>query len=357
MLCHRFKHLQAESVFVVSDGNTSSQNQYTSITATLPECWEVNDANIILQSSDLTNFRIHKSILISSSKVFRDMFLLPQPTNDYELVDGLPAVHLSEDAETIRALITALYPIPLEIPASYERVLVVLGAAKRYDMSSAQSSIRAEAISRQLASSSLAKTQVFHSYTVAFSNRLSPEMESIAHLTLDYPLTFESLGSDLLLFKGPALPKLTHFRKMCRDNLVSCFLSFLDPCGGPSRIWISCPRSEVPPRMFTFGSMVPANNDPPTLPSWLHDLFTQEITNLNQYFTHPLIKPSRIREKYLAALLKHTPTQHDCPTCLMVHARDGERYCTELEQKLTQARTSVSASSKSRLSLGEMDCT
>lgn len=137
------------------------------------------------------------------------MLLLPQPTNNYELIDGLPMIHLLENAEIIQALITVLYPIPLEIPASYERVLAVLGAAKRYDMSSAQSSIHAEAIFRQLAS--LAEIQIFHAYAVAFSNRLSPEMETTAHLTLDHPLTFESLGSDLLLFEGLALHKLTNF--------------------------------------------------------------------------------------------------------------------------------------------------
>ena len=115
--------------------------------------------------------------------------------------------------------------------------------------------------------------------------------------------------------------------------------------------------SGVSPKVFTFGSMghKPANNDKATLPSWLHGLFTQEITDLKQCFTHSLVKPSRIREKYLAALLKHSPTQHDCPTCLMVHARDGEKYCVELEQRLTQARNPVSASSQLPMSLGETD--
>jgi hypothetical protein len=111
----------------------------------------------------------------------------------------------------------------------------------------------------------------------------------------------------------------------------------------------------VLPEMFTFGSMVPTNNDKSNLPSCLHDLFTQEITDLKQFFTQPLIKPSRIQEKYLAALLKHSPTQHDCPTCLMVHARDGEKYCTESEQKLSRARNPVSASSQLHMSLGETD--
>jgi hypothetical protein len=134
---------------------------------------------------------------------------------------------------------TATLPKCLEVN---ERVLAVLGAAKRYEMSSAQSSIHAEAISRQLAS--LDETQIFRAYAVAFSNRLSPEMEATAYLTLDHPLTFESLGSDLPLFEGLALHKLTTFRKTCQGSLISCFESFLDSCG-PSRIWVSCPKSKV----------------------------------------------------------------------------------------------------------------
>jgi len=305
------------------------------------------------------------------------MFLHPQSPNKHEVVDGLPVVRLSEDAEIVRALIAFLYPIPREIPISYERVLALLGTAQKYDMSAVQSSIRAEAIRRKFPA--LAGSQAFRAYSVAFSNKLSPETETIARLTLDYPLTFEALGSDLLLFEGSALSKLASFRKMCRDSVVSCLESFLDMRGGLSKIWVGCPRSKVQhlqgpqlqvahtifafgqPRpeesqassssIFTFGS-IPTDNDEPTLPSWLHDLFTQEIRELKLYFTHSLINPSRIREKYLAALLKHSPNQHDCPACLMVHARHGERYCVELEQKLTQARNQASVPFKFRTFLG-----
>jgi hypothetical protein len=246
-------------------------------------------------------------------------------------------------------------------------VLAVIGAAQKYDVSAVQSSIRAEVVRGKFPA--LAGSQAFRAYSIAFSNKLSPETETIARLTLDYPLTFEVLGSDLLLFEGSALSKLARFRKMCRDSVVSCLESFLDVRSGLSKVWVGCPGSKVQrlqgpqpqvahpsfafgqakpeqsqassSSIFTFGS-IPTDNDEPTLPSWLHDLFTQEIGELKRYFTHSLINPSSIREKYLAALLKHSPNQHDCPACLMVHARHGERYCVELEQKLTQARNQAS---------------
>ncbi|KAH9018383.1 hypothetical protein EDB85DRAFT_617587 [Lactarius pseudohatsudake] len=75
--------------------------------------------------------------------LFADMFSLAQPSNN-EAVDGLPIVQLSDDAELVRALITALYPIPFEIPASYDRILALLAAAQKYDMGTVLSSIRSE---------------------------------------------------------------------------------------------------------------------------------------------------------------------------------------------------------------------
>ncbi|KAH9026895.1 hypothetical protein EDB84DRAFT_1501240, partial [Lactarius hengduanensis] len=78
-------------------------------------------------------FLSHKAILASSSPVFRDMFSLPQSPNS-ETVGELATVEISEDAELVRSLITILYPIPSEIPASYDRILALLAAAHKYDM-------------------------------------------------------------------------------------------------------------------------------------------------------------------------------------------------------------------------------
>ena len=153
------------------------------------------------------------------------MFFLPQ-SSDKETVDGFPVVRLSEDAELVQALITLLYPIPPEIPTSYERVLALLASAQKYDMSAVQSSIRAEVVRRKLLPST--GTQAFREFAIAFRNKLLPEMGTTAHLTLDYPLTFEALGDELPMFRGLALHELVKFRKTCRDNTISCLESFLD---------------------------------------------------------------------------------------------------------------------------------
>lgn len=103
-----------------------------------------SQADVIVRSSDHVDFPVHEAILATSPSAFNDMFFsLAQPSN--ETVDVLPIVQLS-DAGLVRALITALYPIPFETvtPTSYYRILALLAAAQKSEMGTVQSSIRAE---------------------------------------------------------------------------------------------------------------------------------------------------------------------------------------------------------------------
>ena len=166
------------------------------------------------------------------------MFTLPWPPNN-EMVNGLPVVDISEDAELVRSLITVLYPIPSEMPASYDKILALLAAANKYDMEAAQSSIRAE-VAAHGPSPTVDGAQAFRAYAIASRSGLALEMETAARLTLNQPMTFEHLGDEVKWFEGWALRELARFRKGCQDNLVSCLKSFLDIESGPSKIWADC---------------------------------------------------------------------------------------------------------------------
>ena len=167
------------------------------------------DANVILRSSDQVNFRVHKSVLAMSSPFFEDLLSLPQPPGD-ELVDGLPVVQLPEDAGLLDSLISLLYPIRRVKPGSYEKVFALLAACQKYDMESIQSYIRDEVKLRRFPAP--VNCQAFGAYAIASSMGLIPEMEHAAQLTLGLPMTFESLGEGLRLFKGRALCDLIHYR-------------------------------------------------------------------------------------------------------------------------------------------------
>jgi hypothetical protein len=167
------------------------------------------NADVILQSSDLVDFRVHKSVLATSSPVFNDMFTLPQPPNG-TAPDGLPVVHVPEGAVVLNSLISMLYPVTPEMPDSSDDSLALLAVAAKYDMDTIRSSIRAEISHKKLFSSTPAGP--FRVYATAYRKKLIPETAIAARLTLCHPLTFESLGDALRLFEGWALRDLADFR-------------------------------------------------------------------------------------------------------------------------------------------------
>jgi BTB/POZ domain len=196
---------------VLEREHSSSEAQVKS-SLSLPEPLNLPDANLVIRSSDLVNFRVHKSILAVVSPFFTDLLSLPQPS-DAESIEGLPVVQLAEDAEVLNSLVSMLYPVPPVIPNSYEKVFHLLAACQKYDMVQVQSSIRAEVDRGNFPAP--VETEAFRAYAIASSKRLVPEMDKAARLTLDHPMTFETIGAGLRLFQGSALRDLARFRKRC----------------------------------------------------------------------------------------------------------------------------------------------
>lgn len=281
------------------------------------------DADVIIQSSDSVNFRVRRSILATSSPFYGDLFSLPQPS-DHVVVDGFPVVHLPEDAEVLDSLIPWLYHVPPNLPDSDDKILTLLAACQKYDMTTIQSSIRAEVSRRGLLLPTGAET--FHVYAVAYRKRLIPEMKVAARLTLGHPMTFEYLGKALRSFEGCALFDLSRFRQRCRDGITSCSKVFLDGNSGPSKVWIGCPTPRSPEKN-------PPDGDNGKLPIWFN-VVAAEIFQRN-WFAIPLVKPSRFRERYLKALRNHI-SQEDCSFCMKTHTLKGEEFCVEIENQIAQ---------------------
>jgi BTB/POZ domain len=314
--------LQADSSLSLVQEREYSQGQLNS------EPLDVPDANVVIQSSDFVHFRVHKPVLAMASPVFKDLFSLHQPS-DSESVDGLPVVQLTEDAELLNSLLSMFYPVHLVIPKSYEQVLYLLAACQKYKMDQIQAFIRAEVNHGNFPMP--VGTEVFRAYAIASSKRLIPEMEDAARLTLDYPMTFETLGEELRLFEGSALRDLAHFRQRCRDNLVACLRS-PNLYKYPFNMWMPCATS--------YSSSIFRTGSPPI---WLTNFVKQRLTELGQAFTRPLPNSSNFREEYLSALRAHTVTSGNvtCVTCSVVHTMKGEIFCEEIENRLEQAISEV----------------
>lgn len=296
-----------------------------------PEDFNMRNTDLILQSSDGGSFRVHRSVLTTASPFFDDLFSLTQPDED-EMINGTHVIRLPEDKEVLRSLITMMYPIPSLLPDSYNKVLDVLTASQKYDMAAVQSSIRAEVSHKSYPPPTAATA--FHTYAIASSQGLIPEMENSARITLDYPMTFESIGDRLGLFNGRALRDLARFRKRCRDSLVLCLESFLDYCDGPSKIWRYCPHSNL------LNSQLRAP-DQGFLPRWLRDLILQTIKELKQSYTRPLLKQHSFRKQYVTALQNHIG-ETSCLYCSRVHIEEGDAFWGQVKSKLTMARDKVS---------------
>jgi hypothetical protein len=128
--------VQAESDFALGDEETRSQNETQARSfredPSLPRYLEMPSVDVIIQSSDNVNFRVHRSVMATSSPFFRDMFSLPQPSSDAS--DELPVVRVSEAADVLNSLLSMLYHVPPEMPHSSDNILALLAATDKYDM-------------------------------------------------------------------------------------------------------------------------------------------------------------------------------------------------------------------------------
>ena len=264
-------------------------------------------ADVILQSSDLVSFRVHKSIMAISSPFFNDLFTLPQP-QDGEINDGLPVIHVSEDADLLHNLLPLLYPIPLAVPDSYEKTLDLLAASDKYNMDTVSSVVRRE---MQLPTTKAA----FHAYAIASAKRLIPEIEATARLTLCHPISFQDIVDVLPSFEGSALHDLVHFRKRCHENLLAFLISFVKGDDSLSKAWYSCRKTKRPHSTL--------QSDKGIVAGWLHDLVSGHIKSLQETYTCPLPESSSLRKEFTEALRAHI-TETQCTSCSNLYATEGE---------------------------------
>jgi hypothetical protein len=230
---------------------------------------------------------------------------------------------------------------------SHHQVLHLLAACQKYEMDSIQSLIRTKVKSDEFPGPKGA--EAFAVYAIASSKGLISEMKNAACQTLDHPMTFEFLGEGLRLFEGWALQDLANFRKRYRDNLVLGFKSFLYIEESRFNIWTSCAYYthisdgyNLDGRVSNSGlySLSGMSYTNWSLPSWLAELYQKHLDEWREAFSKPLFNPRNIRGEYLSALQAHIDS-HRCVSCTRVHAKKGETFCKDSEDRLMQALNEV----------------
>ncbi|OCH90547.1 hypothetical protein OBBRIDRAFT_593562 [Obba rivulosa] len=119
----------------MSSSETSEQPPYASSPFDDP------DADVIIRTSDRTDFRLYKVVLSIASPVFKDMLPIPQPDHNgspHELRDGTPVVNVAEDKKTMDHVLRIIYPVEEPRFTSLEEVATALQVCGKYMMRKAQ---------------------------------------------------------------------------------------------------------------------------------------------------------------------------------------------------------------------------
>ena len=105
--------------------------------------------DIFLKSSDGVHFRVRSAILAEASPIFSDMMSVPQPPPKTSgptaraaidpMLDGAPIVAVSEDSDTLDAILRLCYPTKDPDLTDLKAIRSVLAASLKYEMEEAAS--------------------------------------------------------------------------------------------------------------------------------------------------------------------------------------------------------------------------
>ncbi|KDQ63937.1 hypothetical protein JAAARDRAFT_201414 [Jaapia argillacea MUCL 33604] len=110
-----------------------------------PPPFDVEDADVVLRSSDHVDFRVYKLILSLASPFFKTLFTIPQPRSEgagtagvlADRMDDVPVVPISETAPTLDAVLRLVYPIEDAVLDTLTHIRPVLAAAIKYELEEA----------------------------------------------------------------------------------------------------------------------------------------------------------------------------------------------------------------------------
>ncbi|KAG8908622.1 hypothetical protein FRB99_004910 [Tulasnella sp. 403] len=182
--------------------------------------------NCVLQSSDSFKFKVHHIVLSIASPFFRDMFNLPQQSGSLEPGE-LPVIPMTEDGETIQALLLLIYPGQL---TRIQTVELAIKLAVAWDKYLLPPDLLQAALRRTIYSDK----EFFQSFPLQmFGLACRLGMDTEARLASRYthrePLADSNAGT-LFQFTGSIQPllDLQHLRIRREEALDSVVMALLD---------------------------------------------------------------------------------------------------------------------------------
>ena len=222
----------------------ASESQYHSNPDGAPERILFNDpdADIILRSYDLQEFRVLKLDIMRSSSVFGDLIrsstIDSSDSSTSSRSEGLPCVKLPEKGDILASLLTFVLPVPPILPPTPEQIMELLSVAQKYEMSNALAHIRG-AIALQ--DPPFIRTETaFHIFSLAQRYGLGQEAVRAARVALTFPMTIEDLEDKFDAMPGAHLHILWKYSQKVRISLSSDLTAFRSHGANSTLAGLSC---------------------------------------------------------------------------------------------------------------------
>lgn len=182
------------------------------------------NADVILRSSDLMDFRVHKAILAEAFITFENMFALPQreavsgagsesDSCSGPFKDGLPIVEMEEDNQTLDILLRMCYPMRHPEIRDVDSLRLVLKAALRYAGGATDGGI-VDIVKDRM--HSIAEEKPLNIYALALRFDLMDEARFAARCSLAIPLQ-GLYAPELEDITGGEYYRLLQYHKACSD--------------------------------------------------------------------------------------------------------------------------------------------
>jgi hypothetical protein len=194
------------------------------------------DADVILRSRDLLQFRVKKLYIIDSSPILSRRVstssethpnVTPNPADLGPVINTipLPVLKLSDSGAILFSLLTFIFPVPPILPTTIEQTMELLSVAQTYEMDVVLTHIRNHIAQQD--PPFIREDNALYVYSLAQTYGLRTEALQAAQSTLSLPpLSIDGLEDDIDMMSGACLHELWQYHERVKANLVSDLAEF-----------------------------------------------------------------------------------------------------------------------------------